>query len=158
MTLFELTISSYADGITVYISPIQSLNVLKWAYVAQVFTILGPMIARVAFTLYLIGLLGKSRSKLRWPLWTMIALQLIANHALIFAVWADCGFDLMIIGNMHTTCYKPGAASKFAHFVGGWNAFTDLLLTIAPALMVKGLRTTRRAKVAAFLLLGLSLL
>jgi len=116
------------------------------------------MLARVAFNIYMISLLGKSRSILRWPLWALVASQLISNHALIFTVWADCGFDLMIIGNMNTTCYRRGPASNFAHFVGGWNAFTDLLLTIAPALMVKDLRTTRRAKIAAFFLLGLSLL
>ena len=143
---------------TVYLSPLQSLGVLKWAIVAQVFTILGPMLARVAFNIYLINLLGKTRNKLRWPLWGLVVIQIVANHALIFAIWASCGFNLLKMANMNLTCYRPGSVSNFAHVVGAWNAVTDLLLTIAPALIVKNLRTTRRAKIAAWLLLGLSCL
>lgn len=150
--------STRANALTVYIGPGESLNVLKWAYVAQVFTILGPMLARVSFNLYLIALLGKARSKLRWPLWALVATQIIFNHTLIFVLWADCGFNLRVISNFHTTCFKQGSASNLAHFVAAYNAFTDLVLTIAPVLIVKDLRTTRRAKIAASLLLGLSLL
>jgi hypothetical protein len=40
--------------------------------------------------------------------------------------------------------------------ISGWNAFTDGALTLAPVVLIWGLRTTRRAKWGASILLGFS--
>jgi len=51
-----------------------------------------------------------------------------------------CSFDLLL---------------RCLHFPG-WNAATDGALTLAPVVLIWGLRTTRRAKWGASILLGFS--
>lgn len=60
------------------------------------------------------------------------------------------------LNSPRVTCFRPSPVSAFAHFSGAFNALTDLVLTVVPAMLIFRLRTTARAKWAATLLLGLS--
>jgi hypothetical protein len=49
----------------------------------------------------------------------------------------------------------PQKPNIYSH-ISGWNAMTDGVLTLAPVVLIWGLRTTRRAKWGASILLGFS--
>ncbi|KAK1811358.1 hypothetical protein LTR12_014257 [Friedmanniomyces endolithicus] len=139
-----------------YLTIQTSFLLLKWAYVAFAFCIVGPVAGRVSFTLYLLSIIGNARHGMRYWLWSPVALQAIINIALLAATYSVCGTDLAMIGIPSTTCFQPSPLSRFSQSAGAINVATDAFLTLAPTLLVLRLKTTSRAKFAAITLLSLS--
>ncbi|KAK0820108.1 hypothetical protein LTR57_005140 [Friedmanniomyces endolithicus] len=81
-----------------YLTIQTSFLLLKWAYVAFAFCIVGPVVGRVSFTLYLLSIIGNARHGMRYWLWSLVALQAIINIALLAATYSVCGTDLAMIG------------------------------------------------------------
>jgi len=81
-----------------YLTIQTSFLLLKWAYVAFAFCIVGPVAGRVSFTLYLLSIIGNARHGMRYWLWSLVALQAIINIALLAATYSVCGTDLATIG------------------------------------------------------------
>ncbi|TKA82578.1 hypothetical protein B0A55_01185 [Friedmanniomyces simplex] len=139
-----------------YISILSALALLKWAYMAFAFCVVGPLLGRVSFSLYLLNLIGNARHSLRYWLWSLIALQVLFNTGNLIAMYCICGTNLEIIGSPTTTCFHPSPLFRFSQSTGAVNVATDAFLTLAPTLLVFSLKTTQRAKIAAITLLSLS--
>ncbi|KAM0723670.1 hypothetical protein Q7P37_000658 [Cladosporium fusiforme] len=171
---------SYHHGLGrhyLYIDITHALDLILWAFIAQMFCILTPMFGRISVNLYTLALLGKTKPYLRYSLWVLLFLQTVFNVAIAFTLLGVCGTNMHVIANPNTTCYKDSPWSHFAQFVGGkaiipfpfdpsvrpkltpspaFNAFTDGALTLAPIFLISSLKTTLRAKIAAASLLCLS--
>ena len=119
-----------------YLTYDTDLALLKWAYVAQAFSIISPAFGRVAFCFYLLAVIGKARHVLRYPLYMFIVLQGVFNFTLLIALYAICGTNMNVIAKYVTinftylnvrlticsptlTCYRPAPWADFAFFVGG---------------------------------------
>ena len=75
----------------------KSYHILTYEYVAQTLCVASPAISRTAFAFYLLSLLGKARTSLRWILWTTLTLHAVFNLALVITMWTVCGFKVVII-------------------------------------------------------------
>ncbi|KAK0250383.1 hypothetical protein LTS09_014535 [Friedmanniomyces endolithicus] len=142
-----------------YLNIQTSFLLLKWAYIAFAFCIVGPLAGRVSFTLYLLSIVGNARHGIRYWLWSLVALQTLINITLLTVTYSICGTDLAIIGipdSPSTTCFQPSPLSRFSLSAGAVNVATDAFLTLAPTLLVLRLKTTSTAKLAAIALLGSS--
>ncbi|KAK0319594.1 hypothetical protein LTR54_007208 [Friedmanniomyces endolithicus] len=139
-----------------YLTIQTSFLLLKWAYVAFAFCIVGPLAGRVSFTLYLLSIIGNARHGIRYWLWSLAALQTVMNVTLLTVTYSICGTDVAIIGIPSTTCFQPSPLSRFSLSAGAVNVATDAFLTFAPTLLVLRLKTTSKAKSAAITLLSLS--
>ncbi|KAI9708783.1 MAG: hypothetical protein M1820_003738 [Bogoriella megaspora] len=139
-----------------YIHLSQGLKALKWIYVAQAFSLVGPAFGRTSFCFYLLAIIGKTKHNLKYPIWGFIVLQWIFNLTLIITLYAVCGTDMVVIADPRTTCYHQSPWSNYTYFVGAFNVVTDFFLTLAPSWMVWRLRTPFSVKLAASTLLSLS--
>ncbi|KAK1814339.1 hypothetical protein LTR12_011236, partial [Friedmanniomyces endolithicus] len=139
-----------------YLNIQTSFLLLKWAYIAFAFCIVGPLAGRVSFTLYLLSIIGNARHGILYWLWSLAALQTVINVTLLTVTYSICGTDVAIIGIPSTTCFQPSPLSRFSLSAGAVNVATDAFLTFAPTLLVLRLKTTSKAKFAAITLLSLS--
>jgi hypothetical protein len=73
----------------------EAVNILKWAYVCQIFCVVTPLFGRISVALYTINLFGKAKRLLRPWLWALIFLQTAANVSIAVTLLAVCGFDML---------------------------------------------------------------
>ncbi|KAF2769506.1 hypothetical protein EJ03DRAFT_93712 [Teratosphaeria nubilosa] len=135
----------------------KALSLLKWLIVTQYFAVMGPMLGRASFNVYLLGLIGKARHRLRYFLWGLLAINIGANVALMLVIFFECGTDLGAIMNPATTCYRTTVWTPFVWFVGGFNVTTGFCLAAGPVWLVSEINTTFRAKCGVAALLGLGM-
>ncbi|KAK4897213.1 hypothetical protein LTR27_005106 [Elasticomyces elasticus] len=140
----------------IYLTVPLSLSLIKWAYVAMAFCIVGPALGRISFAIYLLQIIGRTQHTLRYPLWALIAVQAIFNTALLGAMYGTCGTSILAIATPNVGCFTPGRLFSFTEAVGAVNIAADAILTIAPTILIIKLKTTTRAKAAAIALLSLS--
>ena len=82
----------------VYLTIPNALQLLKWAYVCQMFCILTPMFGRISVNLYTLALLGRTKPLLRYSLWALLVTQTVFNVAICITLISICGTDMTIIG------------------------------------------------------------
>ncbi|KAK5682520.1 hypothetical protein LTS10_005648 [Elasticomyces elasticus] len=140
----------------IYLTVPLSLSLIKWAYVAMAFCIVGPALGRISFAIYLLQIIGRTQHTLKYPLWALIAVQAIFNTAMLGALYGTCGTDILAIATPNVGCFTPSRLFNFTEAVGALNIAADAMLTIAPTILIIKLKTTPRAKVAAIALLSLS--
>jgi hypothetical protein len=80
-----------------YLAMTKAYGILKWLYTAQAFGLLGPLLGRSSFNLYLLAIIGKARLKLRYWLWTWLVLGIILNVGITITLYAACGVDMSVI-------------------------------------------------------------
>ncbi|KAK5723436.1 hypothetical protein LTR15_005134 [Elasticomyces elasticus] len=140
----------------IYLTVPLSLQIIKWAYVAMAFCIVGPALGRISFAIYLLQIIGRTQHTLRSPLWALIAVQATFNTALLGATYGTCGTNILAIATPNVGCFTPSRLFDFTEAVGAVNIAADAILTIAPTILIIKLKTTTRAKAAAIALLSLS--
>lgn len=93
---YSLLISnvSVADK-PLYLSLPAVVELIKWAYVCQVFCVMTPMLGRIAVTLYTLNLLEGTRRYLRWSLWFLLFWQTMTNISLLITLLTLCGVDMV---------------------------------------------------------------
>lgn len=86
-----------ADNPVVYVDMTKALDLVKWAYICQVFCILTPLVGRISVFLYTLSLLGKTKRSLRYSLWMLLFLQVIFNVSIALTLLGVCGTDFHVI-------------------------------------------------------------
>ena len=81
-----------------YLTASSAFQLLKWAYIAQAFGVIGATFGRASFGFYLLSIIGRTKHTLRYPLWSFIGLQFVLNLALLIALFRVCGTDVTVIG------------------------------------------------------------
>lgn len=91
---------------TVYIDISHALDLIKWAFICQMFCILTPMFGRISVNLYTLTLLGKTKPLLRYSLWVLLFLQTVFNVAIAFTLLGVCGTDMLVIAKLVYPIHK----------------------------------------------------
>ncbi|CAG8057346.1 unnamed protein product [Penicillium salamii] len=133
-------------------------TVIMYDYLAQTFGIIGGTLGRIAFIVFIAGLLG-TRRLYRAVLWTLAGMQLVTNLVLVIilfvqcpghasAIWAPSGED---------NCWDVRVQAYYGYYQGSFNSATDLYLATFSTCIFWNLNLRLRAKLGLVALLGLGI-
>lgn len=150
---------------------------MRYAFLLPGWGIASPMFGRISFCLYMLDFVVHNKI-IKIILWLSIVCQLLFNVATIVVVYSQCGshFDAIWDPSISAHCLSPSVQTNVSYFQCGkfdimsypnavrdwrakaWNSFTDLYLTIIPAVLLRTLRIERVKKFTIIFLLSLSIL
>jgi hypothetical protein len=101
------------------LEPSDISKVIEYDYFTQSFGIAGGTLGRVAFILYIIGLLGVTTSH-RVILWALVVLQPIVNLVFILIIFLQCpGHASGIWAHSgKVKCWSPRVQAYYGYFLG----------------------------------------
>jgi hypothetical protein len=161
------------------------INTLKYAMVSMPFGVLGPMLGRISFILFLQNTVLTVHALRRKLLWGLVALQVVINVIPIILQFTQCKpasalWDPLLVP---TACRDAMVVQRYGYFQGGmlrsylledgvvvvvlvvgeadvsiaaFNAFTDLLLIVLGLLVIINLKLRLQTKIALCGILSLS--
>jgi hypothetical protein len=162
------------------INPKDLPSALKYDYLSHGFGFAGSLLARIAFTLYLINLLGAAKIH-RTILWTLLVIQLVINFITILFIYIQCPGhpSAMWDPSIKAYCWSPVVQLDIGYFSScrcplksllgtsanncflsllAVNIATDLYLSTFPAYIFWNMNLLLRLKISLTILLGLGLL
>jgi hypothetical protein len=156
------------------LSPENAMNAIKWDYWAQPSSIMAPTFGRMSFALLLLSIVGISKTR-RYFLWGIIVTQFLANSFCFIFILVQCKpVQLLWNKNLEGECWDLKAQEYFGYFDGGecrvsrcgyWcspsaalNSFMDLILALAPTVVVWHLNMKLSMKISLSFLMGLGIL
>ncbi|KAL6230249.1 hypothetical protein BDW75DRAFT_76598 [Aspergillus navahoensis] len=115
-------------------------------------------LARCAFALYVIAILGNKR-KYQIPLWTVMLLQLAGNIVSGVLPLSICK-DVRILWDVtvKTHCGDSDSVIKFAYFSSAVNTASDFFLAVFPTMIFWNLNLRLRIKISLIILMSLGIL
>ncbi|KAL4862828.1 hypothetical protein BDV12DRAFT_202689 [Aspergillus spectabilis] len=133
-------------------------NTLKYAMISMPFGVLGPMLGRISFILFLNVTVLTVHHLRRKCLWGLIVLQVITNIIPIVLQFTMCRpisalWDPLLL---QRDCGSALVVQKYGFFQGAFNAFTDLVLIVIGIVVIIHLKLHRRTKIALSVILSLS--
>jgi len=140
-----------------YLSPEQIMNVLKYTILLSGPMMLSVMLGRVSFCFFLLSTVG-TENLIRVLLWTALISQVLVNICYIVVQYSSCGSHITALwdNTVHAKCVPYNTMIDYLYYNSAWNAFTDLFLTVLPAVLLKGLKIQLRKKIVATILLCVS--
>lgn len=146
---------------------------MKFVFLCQGWGVASPLFGRVSICLLLLNF-AVSRTQ-RWFLWFLVVTQIIFNSVTIILIYVQCGSRVSALWDpgIDAQCWNPIVqrnvgffqSSKYFSYIFppvlmllGWNSFTDLALTVLPAIMLWHLKVELAKKVAVIILLSLSVM
>ena len=155
-------------------------SAMMYDYLSHGFGLASSLLARIAFTLYLINLLGAKKIH-RTILWTLLVIQLFINFITILFIYIQCPGHPSAIWDpsIKAYCWSPVVQSDLGYFTccrcsqksllgtNSNNCFldllavniaTDLYLSAFPAYIFWNMNLLLRLKISLTILLGLGLL
>ncbi|KAL4971901.1 hypothetical protein BDW66DRAFT_155223 [Aspergillus desertorum] len=115
-------------------------------------------IARCAFALYIIAILGNKR-KYQIPLWTAMLLQLAGNIVSGVLPLSICeNVRVLWDATVKTHCGDSAAVIKFAYFSSAVNTASDFFLAVFPTVIFWNLNLRLRIKIGLIVLMSLGIL
>ncbi|PMD47082.1 hypothetical protein L207DRAFT_606140 [Hyaloscypha variabilis F] len=140
-----------------YLTPIETINAIKFEFIAQTPGIVAPTLARVSFAIYLLKFVGTSKLR-RYLLWSVVWSQVIVNIIQIVLILAQCQhFAALWNPAVGGKCWSRKVQVYSGYFLGALNCTHDLILTFLPVVVLKDLNITRRIKVILGVLMGMSI-
>ncbi|KAL2862536.1 uncharacterized protein BJX67DRAFT_296070 [Aspergillus lucknowensis] len=138
--------------------PRNVVNMLKYAMISMPFGVLGPMLGRISFILFLQTTVLTVHNVRRKVLWGVIALQVIINVIPIILEFTKCKpvealWDPFVLRD---ACRPAMVIQRYGYFQGAFNAFTDLFLIVIALLVIIHLKLRLQTKIALCLILSLS--
>jgi hypothetical protein len=131
--------------------------VLKYIAVQIPLVTFSTTIARTAFIIYLVAVLGTNRGY-QIILWTVMAIQLAGNIASAVLPLSICrNVNILWDPTVKTSCGDLGAVVRFAYFSNTFNSATDLFLALFPTVVFWNLNLKLRIKAGLILLLSLGI-
>ena len=99
------------------INPKDLPSAIKYDYLSHGFGLAGSLLARIAFTLYLINLLGATKIH-RTILWTLLVIQLVINFITILFIYIQCPGHPSAIWDksIKAYCWSPVIQSDLGYF------------------------------------------
>ena len=94
-------------------------KVIMHDYIAQAFGLCGSALGRIAFIVYVIGLLGIEK-RYKVILWFLLSLQLVTNGIFIIIIFAQCPAHGSAIWNrpVRSKCWDPHVQAYYGYFQG----------------------------------------
>ncbi|KAI7481989.1 hypothetical protein KC351_g6053 [Hortaea werneckii] len=148
----------------VWLSPIGLTQSVKWGVIAIGPAMVAPTLARISICFSMMFLVDTDARVKRWPLWAVIAGQVLVNVAGVTLFYAQCGNKLSMIWSLahfyefFDVCLDPIAQRDYNYFLGSFNCVVDAFLAILPAILVKNTSLSRRSKIGVGCLLCLTCL
>ncbi|KAJ5260139.1 hypothetical protein N7497_011036 [Penicillium chrysogenum] len=141
------------------VPPNDKKDVLKYIAIQVPIVTISTTIARSAFILYILPLLGTNRYY-QAALWTVLAVQFagnIASAVLPLSICRDVAalWDPVVAAT--TTCGDSAAVIKFAYYSNTFNSATDLFLAVFPTVVFWNLNLKLRIKLSLIILLSLGI-
>jgi hypothetical protein len=133
-------------------------SAIMYDYLSHGFGLANSLLARIAFTLYLINLLGAKKIH-RTILWTLLVIQLFINFITILFIYIQCPGHPSAIWDpsIKAYCWSPVVQSDLGYFTSSVNIATDLYLSTFPAYIFWNMNLRLRLKISLTILLGLGL-
>ncbi|KAJ5895689.1 hypothetical protein N7495_007380 [Penicillium taxi] len=129
--------------------------VLQYLTAVQVPVVtLSTTIARSAFIIYLLGILGTNKT-IRLMLWAILFIQLIGNIASSILPLVICHDIRILWETVETTCGNLNSVIQFAYYSNTFNSATDLFLAIFPTVVFWNLNLKLQIKLGLIALLSL---
>ncbi|CAG8295825.1 unnamed protein product [Penicillium nalgiovense] len=141
------------------IPPNDKKEVLKYIAIQVPIVTISTTIARSAFILYILPLLGTNRYY-QAALWTVLAIQFAGNIVSAVLPLSICR-DVAALWDpkvaLATTCGDSDAVIKFAYYSNTFNSATDLFLAVFPTVVFWNLNLKLRIKLSLIVLLSLGI-
>ncbi|KAL4864585.1 hypothetical protein BDV12DRAFT_176022 [Aspergillus spectabilis] len=132
--------------------------VLKTVAIMVPLVTISTGLARSAFALYILAILGGNR-KYQITLWAVMLLQLAGNIVSAVLPLSICrNVRVLWDPTVHTTCGSSDAVIKFAYFSSAVNTATDLFLAVFPTIIFWNLNLRLRIKLGLIALMSLGIL
>ncbi|KAL2811416.1 hypothetical protein BJX63DRAFT_276341 [Aspergillus granulosus] len=134
------------------------VNMLKYAMISMPFGVVGPMLGRISFILFLQNTVLTVHALRRKLLWGVIGLQLVINLIPIVLQFTQCkpANALWDPYKFQTACRDALLVMRYGFFQGAFNALTDFGLIVIALLVIVHLKLRLQTKVALCLILSLS--
>ncbi|KAL3451745.1 hypothetical protein BJX65DRAFT_321470 [Aspergillus insuetus] len=146
-----------------YGSPISEVSnpstVVLYDYIGQTFGICGGVAGRVAFVIFILGILGVNKQD-RIILWAFIGGQIIINLLFILIIFLQCpGHASAILSHSGDAdkCWDLRVQTYYGYFQGAFNSATDLYLAAFSTYVSWNLNLKWRVKIGLIVLLGLGI-
>ncbi|TKA49057.1 hypothetical protein B0A54_01133 [Friedmanniomyces endolithicus] len=149
----------------------QIVDTLRLVTNAETFTVLAPMFGRIAVSLLILSIIGPAQTTFRIVLWTIVAIQVLENAAIIIELYTQCKDERLITaGGIHVAalwdvsladkgyCISTMPETVMAYLSSAFNSLSDLILTAIPAVVLLKLQMQKRIKMALVALFATSLL
>jgi len=146
-----------------YLKPDERYLALKYGFLSLVWSYLCPLFGRLSFCAFLLCVAKTDPRTKKWPIWTFIVLQIIVNVMASVLLLSTCGTHLedlflLHLGNYYDYCLDISVQTDYAYFAGAFNTFTDLFLTVQPALLIKHTKLATGNKIGVASLFCLSVI
>lgn len=135
---------------------------MKWGVLSLIWAWLSPMVGRIGFCVTLLFLIGTDPRLRKWPVHTVIGVQLVINISTILVFYLQCGrntdifWTLAKLGQWSQVCLDPTIQTDFGYVQGALNTATDAILTVWPAILIEHSTLSAKAKTGLVFLLCLS--
>ncbi|KAJ0415109.1 hypothetical protein BJY00DRAFT_318100 [Aspergillus carlsbadensis] len=134
------------------------INMLKYAMISMPFGVVGPMLGRISFILFLQNTVLTVHALRRKLLWGLVVLQVVINFIPIVLQFTQCKpanalWDPVLF---LTACRDAVVVQRYGYFQGAFNALTDLLLIAIGLLVIINLKLRLQTKIALCGILSLS--
>ncbi|TKA35803.1 hypothetical protein B0A54_12972 [Friedmanniomyces endolithicus] len=148
----------------------QIVDTLRLVVNAETFTVLAPMFGRIAVSLLILSIIGPAQTTYRVVLWTIVAIQVLENAAIIIELYTQCKDERSTAGGIHVAalwdisladkgyCISTMPETVMAYLSSAFNSLSDLILTAIPAAVLLKLQMQKRIKMALIALFATSLL
>jgi hypothetical protein len=119
--------------------------------------VFATMLARLSFCAFLLATFGPKKIA-RVILWVAIGSQVLINLSQVIIQYSACGTHISTIWNRNPNikCVEYRTMINYLYFLSAWNTFSDLFLTIFPAVLMRDIKITRKKKLIIMVLLCLS--
>ncbi|KAE8154070.1 hypothetical protein BDV25DRAFT_167779 [Aspergillus avenaceus] len=133
----------------------QMTAVLKYIAIEIPIVTISTTIARSAFVLYLLAILGSNKT-FKYALWFMLVWQFSGNVVSAVLPLSICrNVNILWDPTVKTTCGDSDAVIKFAYYSNTVNSAVDLFLAIFPIPIFWSLNLKTRIKIGLIVLLSL---
>ncbi|KEQ95350.1 hypothetical protein AUEXF2481DRAFT_29434 [Aureobasidium subglaciale EXF-2481] len=157
---------SFTNGLgrhVYFLEPAQRYLALKYGFISLVWSYLCPLFGRLSFCAFLLCVAETDPRTKKWPIWIFIVLQIIVNVLASVLLLSTCGTHiedlwLLNLGNYFEYCLPVQVQTDYAYFAGSFNTFTDLFLTIQPAMLIVHTKLATSNKIGVASLFCLSII
>ncbi|KAF2725165.1 hypothetical protein K431DRAFT_98504 [Polychaeton citri CBS 116435] len=156
---------AYAHGLGRHyttFTPAAARNVVLFSEMAEPFGVLGPMAGRISVVVLLMQVLLPHERLKRITLWSLIVLQTVVNVYVVIELLGQCGSYVEAVWDFYypkatAHCLSPSVLNYSSYVQVAVCAFSDLVLTLLPILMLRRMdfRTLDRWALTGILSLSL---
>lgn len=137
----------------------QRINSAKLDWISQAFHIMSTGVAKISIVIFIRQILGKERSSM-WFLYIMVFLLFVAKILAVAFIFGQCSptaalWDPSLADT--ASCWDPKIQQRFCYFTACFSIFSDFVLAIFPATIIRKLQVEWRLKLSLMFYMGLGI-